>query len=47
MAGFTQLPESQETIVKVPMVISSHDQLGDTGRNTGFTNGEAEGERPH
>jgi hypothetical protein len=28
--------------MKILMVITSHDQLGNTGRKTGFTNGEEE-----
>jgi putative intracellular protease/amidase len=33
---FIQRTQKQETIMKVLMVITSHDQLGNTGRKTGF-----------
>lgn len=29
-------PQTEETVMNVLMVITSHDQLGNTGRKTGF-----------
>jgi putative intracellular protease/amidase len=34
--GFIQRPQTKEKVMKVLMVITSHDRLGNTGRKTGF-----------